>query len=74
MPGNTMDMTLDDVHFADRESGLRTWFEGIYPRPSKEEILRLGGAAFTYFHSIFNFSAEERAAAAFGRAAHVRRE
>ena len=63
------DKTLDDIHVADKEEGLMEFF--YVARPTRDEVLGLGGAAFAFFRRVFPFSGEEFLKAALGRAAHV---
>ena len=62
-------MTLDDIHAADKQWGLLEFF--YTTRPTRAEVSRLGGAAFSVFRRIFQFSEEEFLSVAVGRAAHV---
>lgn len=68
------DKTLDDIHHEGGNEGLPEWYFLTSPRPTRNEVLRLGGAAFTYFHRKFDFTitCTERVHAIFGRVAHVR--
>ena len=63
------DQTLDDIHAADKEEGLMEFLH--VTRPTRTEVARLGGAAFSVCRRVFQFSDEEVLGAAVGRAAHV---
>eukprot|EP00929_Paragymnodinium_shiwhaense_P102752 TRINITY_DN65981_c0_g1_i1.p1 TRINITY_DN65981_c0_g1~~TRINITY_DN65981_c0_g1_i1.p1 ORF type:complete len:275 (-),score=5.28 TRINITY_DN65981_c0_g1_i1:77-901(-) len=64
------DLMLDDIHHKDREAGLAEWY--FLNRLTKRELLPLGGAAFSFFARVFDFSRDEILQAMLGRAAFVK--
>ena len=63
------DKTLDDIHAKDRQEGVIEWL--YMTRPTREEVMRLGGAGFIAIRMLpfFHFSKEEIVGSLLGRAA-----
>ena len=61
--------TLDDIHAENRQEGVIEWL--YMTRPTREEVMRLGGAGFSAIRRLpfFHFSKEEIVGSLLGRAA-----